>query len=65
MNDFSGFEAKERVVREKKIDATLRDYIELLAETGAACLRSTHEVPGVFKLKVTFELLDSESTDRG
>ena len=36
-----------------------------LINAETACLTATHIVPGVFKMKVTFELLDSESADQG
>ena len=36
-----------------------------LINAETACLTTTHTVPGVFKMKVTFELLDSESADQG
>lgn len=49
----------------KRLDATLADYLSLMLEAETVCLTATHEVPGVFKLKITFELLDSESTDQG
>lgn len=55
----------KQTVKNKRLDATLADYLSLMIEAETTCLTATHSVSGVFKLKVTFELLDSESTDRG
>lgn len=55
----------KQTVKGKRLDATLADYLSLMLEAETVCLTATHSVPGVFKLKITFELLDSESTDRG
>lgn len=64
MNEVEVQECKQ-TVKNKRLEATLTDYLSLMLEAETACLTATHEVPGVFKLKVTFELLDSESPDRG
>ena len=55
----------KQTVKNKRLDATLADYLSLMLNAETACLTTTHTVPGVFKMKVTFELLDSESTDQG
>ena len=57
--------ANKQTVKNKRLDATLADYLSLMLNAETACLTTTHTVPGVFKMKVTFELLDSESTDQG
>lgn len=64
MNEGEVQECKQ-TVKNKRLDATLADYLSLMIEAETVCLTATHEVPGVFKLKITFELLDSESTDQG
>lgn len=64
MNEGKAQECKQ-TVKDKWLDATLADYLSLMLNAETACLTATHSVPGVFKLKVTFELLDSESTDQG
>ena len=61
MNEGEVQECKQ-TVKDKRLDATLADYLSLMLEAETVHLTATH---GVFKLKVTFELLDSESTDRG
>ena len=55
----------EQTIKSKRLDATLADYLSLMLNAETACLTTTHSVPGLFKLKVTFELLDSESADQG
>ena len=55
----------EQTIKSKRLDATLADYLSLMLNAETACLTTTHTVPGVFKMKVTFELLDSESADQG
>lgn len=55
----------EQTIKSKRLDATLADYLSLMLNGETACLTTTHTVPGVFKMKVTFELLDSESADQG
>ena len=55
----------EQTIKSKRLDATLADYLSLMLNAETACFTATHSVPGVFKLKVTFELLDSESADQG
>ena len=55
----------EHTINSKRLDATLADYLSLMLNAETACLTTTHTVPGVFKMKVTFELLDSESADQG
>ena len=55
----------EQTIKSKRLDATLADYLSLMLNADTACLPPTHTVPGVFKMKVTFELLDSESADQG
>ena len=55
----------EQTIKSKRLDATLADYLSLMLNVETVCLTATHIVPGVFKMKVTFELLDSESTDQG
>ena len=55
----------KQTVKNKRLDATLADYLSLMLNAETACLTTTHIVPGVFKMKVTFELLDSESADQG
>ena len=55
----------EQPIKSKRLDATLADYLSLMLNAETACLTTTHTVPGVFKMKVTFELLDSESADQG
>ena len=55
----------KQTVKNKRLDATLADYLSLMLNAETACLTATHIGPGVFKMKVTFELLDSESTDQG
>ena len=47
------------------LEATLSDYLLLMLEAKTTRLTTTHIVPGVFKMKVAFELLESESPDRG
>ena len=64
MNEGKVQECKQ-TVKDKRLGATLADYLSLMLEAETVCLTATHSVPGVFKLKITFELLDSESTDRG
>lgn len=64
MNEGEVQECKQ-TVKNKRLDATLADYLSLMLEAETACLTTTHTVPGVFKMKVTFELLDSESADQG
>ena len=64
MNEVEVQECKQ-TVKNKRLEATLADYLSLMLEAETACLTATHSVPGVFKLKVTFELLDSENPDRG
>ena len=64
MNEGKVQECKQ-AVKDKWLDATLADYLSLMFNAETVCLTATHSVPGVFKLKITFELLDSESTDRG
>lgn len=64
MNEGEVQESKQ-TVENKRLKATLADYLSLMIKAKAVHLTATHEVPGVFKLKITFELLDSESTDRG
>ena len=64
MNEVEVHECKQ-TAKSKRLEATLADYLSLMLEAETACLTATHRVPGVFKLKVTFELLDSESPDRG
>ena len=55
----------KQAIKNKRLDATLSDYLLLMLEAETVHLTATHSVPGVFKLKITFELLDSESTDQG
>lgn len=55
----------EQTIKSKRLDATLADYLSLMLNAKTACLTTTHIVPGVSKMKVTFELLDSESADQG
>lgn len=64
MNEGKVQECKQ-TVKDKRLDATLADYLSLMLNAETACLTTTHIVPGVFKMKVTFELLDSESADQG
>lgn len=64
MNEGEVQECKQ-TVKDKRLDATLADYLSLMLNAETACLTATHSVPGLFKLKVTFELFDSESVDRG
>ena len=64
MNEGEVQECKQ-TVKNKRLDATLADYLSLMLEAETVCLTTTHTVPGVFKMKVTFELLDSESADQG
>ena len=64
MNEGEVQECKQ-TVKDKRLDATLADYLSLMLNAETVCLTATHSVPGVFKLKVAFELLDSESTERG
>ena len=64
MNEGEVQECKQ-TVKNKRLDATLADYLSLMLNAETACLTTTHTVPGVFKMKVTFELLDSESADQG
>lgn len=64
MNEVEVQECKQ-TVKNKRLEATLADYLALMIETETVYLTATHEVPGVFKLKVTFEFLDSENPDRG
>ena len=64
MNEGKVQECKQ-TVKDKRLEATLADYLSLMIEAETVRLTATHSVPGVFKLKVTFELLDSESTDQG
>lgn len=49
----------------RRNNAATESILEKCLNAETACLTATHSVPGVFKLKITFELLDSESTDRG
>lgn len=55
----------EQTVRNKRLEATLFDYLLLMLEAKTTRLTATHIAPGVFKIKVAFELLDSESTNQG
>lgn len=64
MNEGEVQECKQ-TVKDKRLDATLSDYLLLMLEAKTTRLTATHIVPGVFKMKVTFELFDSESTDQG
>ena len=63
MNEVEVQECKQ-TVKDKRLDATLADYLSLMLHAETACLTATHIVPGVFKMKVMFELFDSESTDQ-
>ena len=64
MNEGKVQECKQ-TVKDKRLDATLSDYLLLMLEAKTTRLTATHIAPGVFKMKVTFELFDSESTDQG
>lgn len=64
MNEGKVQECKQ-TVKDKRLEATLADYLSLMLEAETVHLTATHGVPGVFKLKITFELLDSESADQG
>lgn len=55
----------EQTIKNKRLEATLSDYLLLMLEAKTTRLTTTHIVPGVFKIKVAFELLESESPDRG
>ena len=54
----------KQAIKNKRLDATLSDYLLLMLEAKTTRLTAMHIVPGVFKMKVTFELFDSESTDQ-
>ena len=64
MNEVEVQECKQ-TVKNKRLEATLADYLSLMLEADTVYLTAIHEVPGVFKLKVTFELLVSEIPDQG
>ena len=64
MNEGKVKECKQ-TLKDKRLEATLADYLSLMLEAETVHLTATHKVPGVFKLKITFELFESESTDRG
>ena len=55
----------EQTIKNKRLEATLSDYLLLMLEAKTTHLTTTHPVPGVFKMKVSFELLDFESTNQG
>lgn len=55
----------EQTIKNKRLEATLSDYLLLMLEAKTTRLTATHIAPGVFKIKVAFELLESESPDRG
>ena len=54
----------EQTIKNKRLEATLSDYLLLMLEAKTTRLTTTHIVPGVSKIKVAFELLESESPDR-
>ena len=64
MNKNKGQEC-EQTIKNKRLEATLSDYLLLMLEAKTTHLTTTHTVPGVFKMKVSFELLDFESTNQG